>query len=266
MKNPNTMNYRILKLRKYTLYQNSKTAFIAIVLSVVLVACNLNIPLPTMDDLGRPTPTLTEADIIQGLKEALKVGAGNSVSKTNQADGYFGNPQIKIPWPQEAAGAYNYINNNLPVVRPLLDEVVLKMNRGAEKASEKAKPIFIDAIVSMSIEDARNILRGERNAATRFLHQKTYASLHAAFKPDIHEALESVGAATAWSAITTAYNPVTRFNRNLHPINTDLSDYTTTKALDGLFLLIEQEEDKIRTDPVARVNEILRKVFGSLDR
>jgi len=260
------MNRQTLPSQKRNLSLMGKKTLIALLIGIVVVACNLNIPLPTMDDLGRPAPALTEADIIQGLKEALKVGAANSVSKTNQADGYFGNPMIKIPWPQEAAGAYNYINNNLPVVRPLLDEVVLKMNRGAEKASEKAKPIFIDAIVSMSIEDARNILRGERNAATRFLHQKTYTALHAAFKPDIHEALESVGAATAWNTITTAYNPITRFNSSLNPINTDLSDYTTTKALDGLFLLIEQEEDKIRTDPVARVSEILRKVFGSLDK
>jgi hypothetical protein len=206
---------------------------------------------------------LTEADIVQGLKEALKVGASNTVVKTNQTNGFYGNDLIKIPWPQEAAGAYNYINNNLPALKPMLDEVVLKMNRGAEKASEKAKPIFLDAIMNMSFDDARKILRGNNNAATEYLHAKTYASLHAAFKPDIHAALQSVGAASAWTSITTSYNPVARVMPGINPINTDLSDYTTTQALNRLFLLIEQEELKIRTDPAARVNDILKKVFGS---
>jgi hypothetical protein len=209
-----------------------------------------------------PMP-LTEAEIIQGLKEALIVGAENTVLKTNQTNGFFGNDLVKIPWPEEAAGAYNYINRNLPALSPVLDEVVLKMNRGAETASEKAKPIFLEAIKEMSFEDARNILRGENNAATKYLHDKTYAALHTAFKPDIHAALQSVGAASTWASVTSTYNPIARMLPGINPINTDLSDYTTTQALDGLFLLIEQEELKIRTDPAARVNDILKRVFGS---
>jgi hypothetical protein len=212
---------------------------------------------------GGGTTPLTEAEIIRGLKEALVVGAGNSVALTNKTDGFFGNPRIKIPWPQEAAGAYNYINTNLPSLQPLLDEVVLKMNRGAEMASAKAKPIFIDAVMSMTISDARNILYGGNNAATQYLNQRTYAALHAAFKPEIHNALESVGAATVWSNITNPYNRIARITPGVNVINTDLSDYTTSEALKGLFLLIGEEETKIRQDPRARVNEILRRVFGS---
>jgi hypothetical protein len=208
---------------------------------------------------------LTEGEIIRGLKEALVVGATNSVSITNKTDGFFGNPQIRIPWPEEAAGAYNYINQNMPSLRPMLDEVVLKMNRGAETASAKAKPIFTEAVMSMTITDARNILRGDNNAATQYLHNKTWDALHAAFRPDIHEALESVGAATAWSGITTPYNRIARITPGVNTITTDLADYTTTQALNGLFLLLAEEEMKIRTDPRARVNEILRRVFGSLD-
>jgi hypothetical protein len=214
---------------------------------------------------------LTEAEVAQGLKEALKVGTGNSVAETNRPDGYFGNPLIKIPWPEEAAGAYNYINTSttLSFLRPVLDEVVLKMNRGAEQASDKAKPIFIDAITGITIMDAWNILRGANDAATMYLYNNTYSNLHIAFKPDIHHALESVGAATAWNTVTSGYNtiannPIT--GSNLDPINTDLADYTTGKALDGLFYLVAQEELKIRTDPVARINDILRRVFGQLDK
>jgi hypothetical protein len=221
-----------------------------------------------LQNINLPTGAapLTEGEIVRGLKEALVVGAANSVTLTNRTDGFFGNPQIKIPWPQEAAGAYNYINQNMPSLRPLLDEVVLKMNRGAEAAAVKAKPIFTDAVMSMTITDARNILNGGNNAATQYLRGKTWDALHAAFKPDINEALESVGAATAWSGITTPYNRVARITPNIQTINTDLSDYTTTQALNGLFTLLADEEMKIRTDPRARVNEILRRVFGSQDR
>jgi hypothetical protein len=215
------------------------------------------------EEIGNFPMPLSETEIIQGLKEALLVGAEKTIIKTNQTNGFYGNDLIKIPWPEEAAGAYNYINKNLPALSPVLDEVVLKMNRGAEAASEKAKPIFLEAIKNMSFEDARNILRGNNNAATKYLHDKTYAALHTAFKPDIHAALQSVGAASTWTSITSTYNPIARMLPGINPINTDLSDYTTTQALDGLFLLIEQEELKIRTDPAARVNEILKKVFGS---
>ncbi|MFW5761652.1 MAG: DUF4197 domain-containing protein [Cyclobacteriaceae bacterium] len=208
---------------------------------------------------------LTEAEIAEGLKEALIVGANESVSQTNQTDGYYSNPLIMIPWPSEAQGAYDFIDNNLPVIKPLLNEVVLLMNRGAENASEKATPIFVDAIMAMTIADARNILFGDDNAATQYLYEKTYASLHTAFKPDIYESLETVGAATAWNSITSYYNPLATFTPGINPINTDLADYTTTMALDGLFLLIEEEELKIRTDPVARINDVLKKVFGELD-
>jgi hypothetical protein len=233
-------------------------------LSVGLLSCE-----DLLDNINNDE--LTEAEVAQGLKEALKVGTNNSVAETNKPDGYFGNPLIKIPWPEEAAGAYNYINTSttLSFLRPVLNEVVLKMNRGAEQASEKAKPIFIDAITGITIMDAWNILRGANDAATMYLYNNTYSNLHITFKPDIHSALESVGAATAWNTVTSSYNtiasnPIT--GSNLDPINTDLADYTTEKALDGLFFLVAQEELQIRTDPVARINDILRKVFGQLDK
>ncbi len=214
-----------------------------------------------------PPLGLTEAEVANGLREALKVGTNSSVLETNRHDGYFGNPDIKIPWPQDAMGAYNYINNNSSMVllRPLLQEVIVLMNRGAEAASEKAKPIFIDAITGITIHDAWEILNGADNAATMYLHSRTFSNLHEAFKPDIHDALQTVGAAAIWSQIANAYNPVANFSPSLNPLDPDLAGYATGKALEGLFHLIADEEQKIRTDPIARINDILRRVFGTLD-
>lgn len=217
------------------------------------------------DEDGNLILPLTETEVANGLKEALKVGTNNSVAETNQLDGYYGNDAIRIPWPEEASGAYSYIEDNMSLIQPLLDEVILLMNRGAEEASEKARPIITDAIVSMSISDAWNILNGENDAATQYLVEKTYHSLYEAFLPEIDAALESVGASTIWAQITSAYNPVATIWPDLNPIETNLSDYATEKALDGLFVLIAEEELKIRTDPQARINDLLERVFGSLD-
>ncbi|MBW6477868.1 MAG: DUF4197 domain-containing protein [Bacteroidales bacterium] len=237
-------------------------------LRVLLVISLVTFGFQSCDEDGNlllPPLGLTEAEVAQGLREALKVGTNNSVEETNRLDGYFGNPDIKIPWPQDAMGAYNYINNNMGFIRPLLDEVVLLMNRGAEAASDKAKPIFIDAITGITIHDAWEILNGADNSATMYLHSRTFSSLHEAFKPDIHNALQTVGAAALWTQIANAYNPVATISPGLNPLDPDLAGYATEKALDGLFFLIAEEEYKIRTDPIARINDILRRVFGTLD-
>jgi hypothetical protein len=201
---------------------------------------------------------LTDEQIIEGLKEALKVGTDNSVNNAHQTDGYFLNAFIKIPFPQDA----EFVKTALEAIglSTITDELVLKLNRCAEDAADEAKPIFVNAIVNMSFSDAVGILNGPDDAATQYLKSTTYDQLKAAFKPDIENSLESVGANTAWTNVMTAYNAIP-----LHdPVNTDLPDYTTGKALDGLFYLVAQEEAKIRTDPAARITEILQKVFGSL--
>lgn len=205
---------------------------------------------------------LSEQEVADGLKEALKVGTQNSVSMTHTLDGYYGNPAIRIPFPPEAQNAYNYISSSMPSLKPLLTESVLLMNRAAENASDKAGPIFLSAITSLTIMDAWNILKGQQNAATVYLQNATYSALYTSFKPDIHAALSSVGATTTWNTITSGYNTVAAFSPSLNAINTDLSDYTTNRALTGLFYLIEQEELKIRTDPQARVNDLLKRVFA----
>jgi len=221
--------------------------------------------LQSCDEEGNLILPLTETEVSNGLKEALKVGTNNSVTATNQFDGYYGNEDIKIPWPEEASAAYSYIENNMSLIQPLLDEVVLLMNRGAEEASENARPIITDAIVSMTISDAWNILNGEDDAATQYLIDKTYNSLYEAFLPEIDAALQSVGATSVWTQVTNAYNPVATIWPTINPIETNLSNYATEKALDGLFVLIAEEELKIRNDPQARINNLLERVFGSLD-
>ena len=139
-----------------------------------------------------------------------------------------------------------------------VDQFILSMNRGAEKAVQKAGPIFLSAITEMSFSDARNILNGPDNAATTYFRNKTESKLVVAFKPDIKETLDQIHVTKLWTDITSTYNkiPLTR------DVETDLPQYVTGKAIDGLFIKIAEEEKKIRSDPAARVSEILKKVFG----
>jgi hypothetical protein len=202
---------------------------------------------------------LTDDQIVEGLKEALKVGTQNSTNSAHQSNGYFNNLNIKIPFPQDAQFVQTALEAVPLVGQPLVDELVLKLNRAAEDAADEATPIFINAITNMSIIDALNILNGADDAATQYLKANTYTQLKDAFKPSINTSLSSVGATTAWTNVATAYN---NYIPSPQPINTDLADYTTGKALDGLFYLVAQEEGKIRNDPAARINEILQKVFG----
>lgn len=204
---------------------------------------------------------LTDEQIIEGLKEALKVGTDNSSNQAHQTDGYFGNLNIKIPFPQEAQFVETAVSAIPLIGQPLVDDLILKINRAAEDAADEAKPIFINAIMNMTFTDALNILNGADDAATQFLKTNTYTPLKEAFKPDINASLTSVGAAQVWTDVTTAYNT---YIPSPQPINTDLADYTTGKALDGLFYLVAIEEGKIRKDPAARISDILQTVFGSL--
>ncbi|HAJ99591.1 MAG TPA: DUF4197 domain-containing protein [Bacteroidales bacterium] len=204
---------------------------------------------------------MSETEVAMGLREALTVGITNAVLNTSKEDGFFGNSAIKIPFPPDAAGAMQFMENSA-LLRPLLHEFVKKLNRAAEGAAESARPIFADAIRNMSITDAWNILRGGNNAATNFLRSQTYDQLYAAFRPEILASLNEVGAQRVWSELTGRYNTIAAFTPNLTRVNTDLAHYATTKALDGLFTMVAQEEQKIRQDPVARVTELLRRVFA----
>ena len=211
---------------------------------------------------GNVAEALTNEEVIEGLKEALTVGIKNGAALASQEDGFFANPKIFIPWPEEAIKVKEWGMNN--GFAETVDNVVLSFNRAAEEASKKATPIFVDAITNMSIGDGFAILNGSDSAATMYLIENTSEPLKAEFKPVVHDAIEKVEVTKFWTPITTAYNKVAKFSPNMNEVNTDLDEYVTQKGMDGLFFLIKQEEKKIRVDPVARVTDILKKVFGSL--
>ncbi len=200
--------------------------------------------------------SLSNEEIISGLKEALQVGTERGTSKLSVVDGFFKNAAVKILMPAEAKKVETTLRNL--GMGKLVDNAILSMNRAAEDAAKSATPIFIDAIKSMSIQDALGILKGGDFAATNYLKGKTTSPLTDAFRPVIENSLSKVNATKYWNTLFTTYN---KFSTT--KINPDLSAYVTEKALDGIFYQVGQEEQKIRKDPVARTTEILKKVFGS---
>jgi hypothetical protein len=198
-------------------------------------------------------------EINNGLKEAVTRGTDNAVSLLNKSGGYQDNPLVKIPFPKEVDEVAEKLKQ-LGMTK-LVSDFEQSMNKAAENAAAKAKPIFVNAITSMSFADAKAILTGGNGAATNYFKSKTSQRLKAAFKPEINKALNAVNATKYWTDITTAYNRIPM----LADVEADLSTYVTGKAMEGLFLMIEQEENKIRQDPAERVTELLKKVFGSIN-
>lgn len=199
---------------------------------------------------------LTNSEVIRGLKEALSVGTNNSTSLTSRLDGFYKNPEIFIPFPPKAMKVKEKVE--ALGMKKQVDEFVMTMNRAAETASKEAAPIFINAITSMSISDGFAILRGNNNAATTYLKKKTSGQLKVKFNPVVKNAISQVKVTKYWNPIISTYNKIPFIEKQ----NPNLEDYITTKAMDGLFLMIEKEEKKIRKDPLARVSDILKKVFG----
>lgn len=196
-------------------------------------------------------------DIIKGLKEALTVGSNNSATKASKTDGYYKNPLIKIPFPKEAQQMESTLKN-LGMTKQV-NQFVMTLNRAAEDAAKKAAPVFIDAITKMTITDGLKILKGKDDEATQFLKLNTSSKLNEQFKPIIKASLAKVQVTKYWNPLMTKYNRLP-FVKKMNP---DLEAYVTQKAIDGLFVLVAQEELKIRKDPAARVTDILKKVFGN---
>lgn len=199
---------------------------------------------------------LSSEDIVAGLKEALAVGTQNSASKLSAADGFFKDAAVKVLLPPEA----QQVEQKLRALGmgKLVDDAILSINRAAEDASKSAAPIFVSAVKNMTVKDGLSILRGTDTAATGYLRKSTSSELMSAFRPVIESSLEKTGATKYWTAVFDAYNKV-----SLKKVNPDLSAYVTDKAIDGIFYYVADEEKKIRTNPAARVNDILKKVFGS---
>jgi len=210
---------------------------------------------------GSTKPSLTNDEVIRGLKEALERGIENSINLTSLTDGFYRNDKIRLPFPEDALkvkekaiewGLENKVN-----------EFETTLNRAAEEATKTALPIFKDAILNMSVQDGFAILKGGQGAATNFLKDNTSAKLLLAFKPKVDEAISKVKLTNYWNPIINKYNTAMTFT-NGEKIDPDLSNYVTNKAIEGLFYMVEQEENKIRLDPVARVSDLLKKVFGSI--
>ena len=199
---------------------------------------------------------LTNAEVVQGLKEALRVGADSATYHLGLLNGFFKDDMIKILMPPEAEKVEKTLRN--VGMGSVVDKAVLSMNRAAEDASKYVGNIFINAIQQMTIQDAFGILRGGDRAATDYLKRTTSDELTATFKPIVSKSLEVTNATKYWKDVFSVYN---RFSST--PVNTDLTAYVTQKTLDGLFYHIALEEQKIRKDPAARVTEILKKVFAN---
>jgi hypothetical protein len=203
---------------------------------------------------------LTEAEVTQALKDTLSRSIVRSAASATQTDGYFANPQLKIELPEDA-------NKLEKTLRKLgfgieIDRSVLQLNRAAEQAAGRAKPVFIKTITSMSIDDAFALLNGAQDAATRYLIDESRDELHQQFRPIISEALAETNATRYYADIVNHYNDLP-LNYDVDP---DLKDYLTEQALDGLFALMAQEEARIRTLASSRSTRLMKRVFGSLDQ
>jgi len=201
--------------------------------------------------------SISQEDAASAIKEALNKGITKGVELVSKENGYFGDIEIKIPFPQEAKS----MEDKLRAIGMgnKVDEVVLSINRAAEDAAVKSKDIFMQAIKQMTLTDAINIVKGEDNAATKYLQVHTTDELVRQFSPVISESLTKVNATKYWSDVIRTYNKIPLVKK----MNPDLTDYVTHKAIDGLFVKIAKEEKEIRKNPAARTSELLKKVFGN---
>jgi len=216
---------------------------------------------------------LTEAEVISGLKEALTTGAKNAAERLAKENGYYGDQLIKILLPDEAKIIVDNISR-IPGGEKLVEDVILRINRAAEDAAKEVAPIFVNSVTQMTISDAFGILNGADNAATNYLRSTTYNELYALYKPKIQASTEkkivgNISTKDSWNTLTSKWNSIANSIAgklaNLKPVNTDLDDFLTSKALSGMFLKVEGEELKIRKEVSARVTPLLQRVFGSLD-
>lgn len=214
---------------------------------------------------------LSNTEIIAGLKQALVVGTDSSVARLAKTDGYFRDQLVKILLPPEA----DIIVKNIvkvPGGEKLLDDVILRINRAAEDAAREAAPIFVGSITGMTLSDGLSILKGGDHAATNYLRNTTYDQLFNLYQPKIRTSLDkkligNISTTESWNTLTREWNKIASSFvgqiAGFSTVNVKLDEYLTGKALDGLFLKIADEEKNIRTNPVARVTELLKRVFGA---
>ena len=236
-----------------------------VLLCFAIATCTISFSQTTLDDLIKKGQgqmkngsgnSLSNDEVVSGLKEALTVGSNKSSAQASKADGFYKNPAIKIPFPPEAKQMESTLKG-IGMTKQV-DKFTMQLNRAAELAAKDAAPIFVNAIKSMSIADGFTILKGANNAASTYLKDKTNAELTAKFKPIVASALKKVAITKYWNPLVTTYNKVPGAKKQ----NPNLEAYVTQRAIEGLFKLVADEELKIRKDPASRVSDLLKKVFG----
>jgi hypothetical protein len=230
------------------------------------VALSATPALAQLDQLLKQLPQIPETQKVPGavgevkigaaLKEALQIGTANAVKLTGRTDGYFKNQAIKVLLPERLKS----LESGLRAVGygAQVDELVLGMNRAAERAAPQAKQIFWDAIGEMTIDDGRKILNGSATAATDYFKAKTSEPLATAFRPIVEKSMSQVGVTRQYKELLGRAHAIPFLNVDAY----DLDHYVVGRALDGLFHVVGDEEKKIRTNPSARVTDLLREVFG----
>jgi hypothetical protein len=199
---------------------------------------------------------LDNSKVASGLKQALEVGTTNTVAQTGKTNGYFSNAAIKILMPDKLRTLENGLR--MAGQGPKIDEFELSMNRAAEKAAPAASEIFKNAISQMTFDDARGILKGGNTAATKYFKDKTSDRLTAAFRPIVESSMSQTGVMQKYKALSSQMPSLPFGGTQLFDINA----YVVSKSLDGLFYVLGQEEQKIRTNPAAQVTPLLKQVFG----
>ncbi len=227
----------------------------------LLVACDPATVRRVMDSASQlADQPLTQEQVGQGLKEALTIGITEGANLLSQQDGYY-KSLYKILLPEEARKVTSRLQS-IPGFSAVEEEILEKINRGAEDAAKKAAPIFVDAIKQMTFVDATNILMGDKNAATTYLNRVTYDKLYQAFSPIIIESLDKFNARQYWGDVVRRYNRLPLVEQ----VNPDLDDYVVKQALVGLFGMVEKKELDIRTNLSARTTDLLKKVFARQDQ
>ncbi|MFK8102297.1 MAG: DUF4197 domain-containing protein [Saprospiraceae bacterium] len=202
---------------------------------------------------------LTSAEVGSGLKEALNIGISKGADRLSSTDGYF-KSAYKILLPAEAQKVTEKLRV-IPGFENIENEILKKINRGAEDAAKKAKPIFVNAIKKMTFTDAMNILMGADNSATTYLNNATYNQLRSEFSPVIIQSLDKFQARKYWGDLVNKYNQIP-FVKKLNP---SLEEHVTQMALKGLFTMVEKKEVSIRNNVSERTSSLLKKVFAKQD-
>lgn len=238
-----------------------KILLIACVAGATTLSAQINLnKLKTQATQITKTAGLSEQEVIDGLKEALSKGSGKAGQLASAVGGFNGNSLIRIPFPEDA----KKMETKLRAIGmgAQVDKVVTTLNEAAEVASKQVGDIFLTAIKNMTVKDGMNILKGKDDAATQYLNSQTYQQLYDKFKPIVIAALKQVEITKYWNPLVTKYNGIPMVEK----VNPDLEDYTTKKAIEGLFKLVAQEELKIRKDVAARTSDLLKKVFAEADK